>query len=288
MKTEPKTVQNKTDARKPLAFETDSVEAPKPTAAPSEAAPKPAETPQNATVGGSGKPFPKKTASKEGKRHSLKIVDEKFDVSGVQDDNVPLIKAAFKNSVSDPEFRAWAGISAADAPPAITIPPALIGSLFDLGAQLETFIYAKKTGIDARELYPLVAWDKDEHSLIDPQGAALATKYIPESWMKYADVGVFFMSVSMLLKKKADIVAAYAKKKFDAQIAAGERPATTHVPTPTQPSSKTPAVDVKSDSALADQHRGSVPSTLPVDSAGNIPIVPVQESPDMKKRSLED
>lgn len=272
----PKTT-NENKGKKPLAFDAESA---KPT--PGETAKKndsPVTIPNNSSktrenagpnLGeekGKGRPFPGRQtgAAVNSERVSLKIVDGKFDAESLRPETAERVREVMKNTVSDSDARAAFGLSADAAPLKILIPEKMVHDVFDMGAKGQAFLLSKKTALPYTEVYSLVKWDKDEHEFLDPRGAELANKYIPESWLKYmaySDLVVFFGGLAQMIQAKSKIVEDYAKAKLEAIGKAGTSP--TPQPQPAAGNSQATA-------------------SAPVENIVQIADVP----PDQKSRSLE-
>jgi hypothetical protein len=134
----------------------------------------------------------------------------------MQDRTIARTSDAFKKSMTDADFVKYCGIAPleATAKPQIMTPQS-VGVLMDVIARVEAGVYAKKTGLEYDEVYQVVQWDKDDHRILDAQASALANKYIPASWLQYADLGVFATTMFALMKQKAALVEQLAKKRFD-------------------------------------------------------------------------
>jgi hypothetical protein len=161
--------------------------------------------------------------------------------SDMQDRTIARAADALKKSMPDPEFVKYCGIAPLEATkkPEIVTPLAM-GSLMDVIARVEAGVYAKKTGLEYDEVYQVVQWDKDDHRILDYQASALANKYIPASWLQYADLGMFATTMFALMKQKAALVEELAKKRFN-NIVKEPLPQSTSNSTTSQPSTASPA-----------------------------------------------
>lgn len=173
-----------------------------------------------APVADSAPPPPSREA---GDRLSLKIDGGKFDVNSLQARTVDKARAAFRKTISDPEFRKWAGIEgdAASKPQIVT--PLVIGGMFDIVARVETSLFVKKYQLPEAVVSRVCAWDEKEHAYLDVQGAALANKYIPASWLQYADVAIFCGALLTMMKMKMDLLEKLSRNAVE-QIGAAKPP----------------------------------------------------------------
>jgi hypothetical protein len=172
----------------------------------------------------------------------------------MQDRTIARTSDALKKSMSDAEFIKHCGIApiTATAKPQIMTPIAA-GELMDVIARVEAGVYAKKTGLEYAEVYEVVAWDKDDHRILDAQASALANKYMPASWLQYADLGVFATTMFALMKQKAALVDRLAKTKlsgYEKQMRETSPPSNS-VSTPTPPLPNSPATSTVSASTLS-------------------------------------
>jgi hypothetical protein len=170
-----------------------------------------------------GKPLPARELAGDGsdKKIAFKITDGKIDYNSLRISTAETAKQVIKASVADEGFRTWAGLTAEQAPEKIKFPPEIFGNLLNAVAGIEVLVYQKRYAIPAKEIAPLVAWTKEEHSILDPQGAALMSRYFPEKWLQYSDVGVFALTLMTCLQAKARAVESLAKEKFERQVNAG-------------------------------------------------------------------
>src|SRR5208282_2151631 len=159
----------------------------------------------------------------------------KIDRGSMRTSTEARTKEALKKSLDDPDFRKWIGITAEEAKPQIITTQAMAG-LLDVIARVEASVYSKKAGLEFDEVYKLVEWDSNEHRILDGQAASLANKYIPLTWLTYADVGVFAMTVFAMMKMKAQIVENYAKQKFNRIVQPEVKPAPANQPEPVKAS----------------------------------------------------
>jgi len=139
----------------------------------------------------------------------------KIDFDSMQDRTKERFSAAVKQSFNDASFLKECGV----APVEVTAKPQIVtvqaaGGVLDVIAKVEAGVYAKKTGLEYDEVYQVVQWDKDDHRILDGQVSGLANKYIPASWLQYADLGVFATTMFALMKQKAELVEKLAKSKL--------------------------------------------------------------------------
>lgn len=195
-----------------------------------------------------------------------------IDWKSMQDRNREKASSAIKKSFSDSEFLKNCGI----APVAVTekpqvVTPVAMGLAFDVIAKIEAGVYAKKTGLPYEDVYKICEWDKDDHRILDGQAAGLVNKYIPATWLQYADLGIFVSTMYGLMKQKAALVEELAKRRFDGIVGAPSGESSVSTP-PSRPSTPSPSAST-----------GPVP-TIP-------PVVPpsVSEIPSGEaSRSLEE
>lgn len=148
-------------------------------------------------------------------RISFKVVNGKLDYGSLRPSNAARVKEVVQASLKDEQFKSWAGFTPATAPKIEIVTPQLVGMALDAGAWIEAGIFAKRTGLKSEEIAPLVRWTPQEHALLDPQGAALLNKYIPVAWLQYADLGVFAVTLFMMIQVKAKAVEAFAKAEAE-------------------------------------------------------------------------
>ena len=162
--------------------------------------------------------FPERDATpgNSGDKITFEIVDGKLNIGNLRAKTSTRAKEALAESFRDQAFKEWVGIasvSGADKPQ--IIPPQLIGSLLDMLNNVEAAAIAKKTGLKYDQVSLLMKWSEPEHFILDKQGADLANKYFPEEWLKYADVGVFVLSLFTFTRMKIAAVERYAKEELE-------------------------------------------------------------------------
>src|SRR5271170_2936740 len=166
---------------------------------------------------GKGTPVPIKiTPASEPKRISIKFTNGKIDTEALRDENAKEVKGYIKASMADPKIREWCGIGVAEATGLeVKIPPEVAGAALDIIPFAASFALVKQTGLEMRQVYPLVKWDDSDHRILDRQFALLSEKYMPESWKQYSDVGIFCLTILTLFKMKVSAVGDLQKKEFD-------------------------------------------------------------------------
>lgn len=167
---------------------------------------------------GKGKPMPGMvTPPVDATRISIKFTDGKIDTDALRDDNAKAVKGYLKASMADAKIRQWAGIggTAESDGLAVKIPPPVAGAMLDIIPFAAGMALAKNTGLEMRQVYPLVRWTDADHGALDAQTALLMEKYMPESWKQYSDVGIFCMTLITLFKMKTVAVAELAKKELE-------------------------------------------------------------------------
>lgn len=157
-------------------------------------------------------------------RLSFKLTPEgRIDTSSLRKSTEERARTAIAKSVSDPDFRKWAGLEASAGPsiqPLEIVAPALIGNLLDLQVSVEAALLAKKSGLEYAEVRKILAWTVHEHEVLDKQGANLANKYIPVAWLEKMDVMIFLATLVSLTAMKIGHLRDYTKTKFDRQVSA--------------------------------------------------------------------
>jgi hypothetical protein len=173
--------------------------------------------------------FTKREKTAGGERFSVKVVDGKFEVIGLRPQTESKLKEAFSGSFRDPEFRSWAGISAAESQQVAVelVPPALVGQVLDMAARAEAYILSGRTGLSYDECLRFLEFDKREHDSLDEQGAQVISRYIPAEWLIKADLYIFLSSLVSLTMIKIKALTDYAKSQqksnVDKAIAGVER-----------------------------------------------------------------
>ena len=189
---------------------------------------------------GAGKPLPGAvTPAAEPTRISIKFTDNKIDFKALGPENARDVKVYLKNSVADPAIREWAGISAASAAPDglnLKIPPPVAGAMLDIVPFAAGMALCKSSGLQLRQVYPLVKFTEADHGMLDAQAALLMEKYMPDSWKQYSDVGIFCLTLITVMKMKTAAVEELAKKELE-KIGTAKEP--TFI---SQPAAPTPAI----------------------------------------------
>src|SRR5271155_635250 len=168
-----------------------------------------------------------------------------IDWGSMQDGNRVKAADAIKKSMGDKEFLKNCGIAPIEltAKPQV-VTPITMGLAFDVIAKIEAGVYAKKTGLPYEDVYKICEWDKDDHRILDTQASGLVNKYIPASWLQYADLGIFASTMYGLMKQKAALVEELAKKRFE-NIVGSDSPKSPSVIPPSQPSTPSPAASTQ-------------------------------------------
>jgi hypothetical protein len=158
--------------------------------------------------------------------------DGVFDWDSMQERTKERARDSFKKSMTDSAFLKECGA----APVAVTTPaqivtPQSVGVLMDVIARVEAGVYAKKTALPYDDVYEVCKWDAQEHKILDTQASAIANKYIPPSWLQYADLGVFATTMFALMKHKAALVEELERKRFNNIVKDESKQSTADVPT---------------------------------------------------------
>lgn len=167
-------------------------------------------------------PLPSRDA---GDRLSLKIDGGKFDVASLQARTVDKARSAFRKTIADPEFRKWAGIESDPGTRKTIVSPQAIGGAFDMVANIEIAVFTKKYQLPRETVERICSWSPKEHEYLDNQGAMLAEKYIPASWLQYADVALFAGALVTMIKLKMDLLEKLSRNAVE-QIGAARIPET--------------------------------------------------------------
>lgn len=178
-------------------------------------------------------PLPSRDAGEPGsERVSVKIVDGKLDRESFRAKSADAIRAALKNSLQDPEFRAWAGLpDAAVNPQAVEelFQDEQFGAMLDVIAKFEIIFMAGRTGLSSKEIGPMLEWTAGEHMILDKQGARLMRKYVPVEWLQRLDLWIFIITFASLILAKMKRVTEYAEEKLE-RMARNNQPAQPQTP----------------------------------------------------------
>lgn len=171
-------------------------------------------------------PLPQRNVTAINDRVSLKIVGGKFDTDSMRDSTAATFKSVFSASMSDPEFRKWAGIESQLAPEAVEelFKPEQFGMLLDILVMFESIGLSAKTALSYEECKKHLAWSEAEHNILDKQGARIICRYVPVEWLKRADLIIFIVMFLSLTAMKMKKVTEEAKEKLERIGKVGERP----------------------------------------------------------------
>lgn len=173
----------------------------------------PQETPQENLQENPQENFPKPVKE----RLSWPISESgKFDVQGFRKETAEQAREIARQSFLDPEFRKWAGIEQETGPIANALfPDTIAGQVLDLVASVETLALSRKLALPYDEVKKFMQWTKEEHEVLDAQGARLARKHIPAKWLENADAAIFLASITGLAAMKARAAQEYAAKRLE-------------------------------------------------------------------------